>query len=210
LYEIAGRRYPGVTTILSATKPLEARQALQQWRDRMGADAAQQISNRASSAGTRLHKQIARFLQGDTVEISADLTDYWESISPVLNAAEETLLVEGAVWHDAGYVGFPDAVVAYQNQVWVCDWKTALKPKRLEWVGDYCLQVAAYLQAIEQVYEETGIDVAGALIAIALTDAPAQTFWLTRDEIEMHWQSFQSRLRQYQRRTQFNSAFLRD
>ena len=197
VYEINGRHYPGVTTILSATKPAEARKALYEWRKRIGAEAAQSISNKASSAGTRLHKQIAIYLQGEAVDIPEDVLGYWESIMPVLKAVDETLLVEGAVWHDDGYVGFPDAVMVYQNRTCVCDWKTALKPKKLEWIGDYCLQVAAYAQAIEQVYAATGIEVEGALIAIALDAAPAQTFWLERDTIQQHWQQFQQRLHEY-------------
>ncbi|MEL7313567.1 MAG: hypothetical protein AAFN08_01290 [Cyanobacteria bacterium J06559_3] len=194
-YEIAGRRYPGVTTILSATKPPEARAALNQWRRRVGPQAAKEISGKASSAGTRLHKQIALCLQGNhDVEIPADLTGYWDSIAPVLANVSEALLVEGAVWHDVGYVGFPDALVRYEEKLCVCDWKTALKPKKLDWIGDYCLQVAAYGQAIEQVYASENIQVEGALIAIALDDQPAQTFWLDLDAITQHWQSFQKRL----------------
>lgn len=197
VYEINGHQYPGVTTILSATKPAEARKALYEWRQRIGQEAAQSISNQASSAGTRLHKQIAAFLRHETVEIPADIGGYWESMRPILDEVEDALLVEGAVWHDAGYVGFPDALMAYQGKICVCDWKTALKPKKREWISDYCLQVAAYAQAIAQVYGATGITVDGALIAIALDNAPAQTFWLDRADIEMHWQQFQNRLDEY-------------
>jgi hypothetical protein len=199
VYEINGYQYPGVTTVLSVTKPAEARKALYEWRQRIGPEAAQSISNKASSAGTRLHKQIAAYLQGKSVEIPADLDGYWESMRPIIQDVEEALLVEGAVWHDAGYVGFPDAVMTYQGKLCVCDWKTAIKPKKREWVGDYCLQVAAYARAIEQVYDETGIKVEGALIAIALDNAPAQTFWLDQAEIQTHWQQFQTRLAEYYR-----------
>lgn len=199
VYEINGRQYPGVTTILSATKPAEARKALYEWRQRIGKEAAQTISNKASSAGTRLHKQIATFLRGEAVAIPDDVMGYWDSISPVLSDVDEALLVEGAVWHDDGYVGFPDAVMVYQDRICVCDWKTAMKPKKLEWIGDYCLQVAAYAQAIEQVYAATGIEVEGALIAIALDAAPAQTFWLDRHEIQHQWQQFRQRMAEYYR-----------
>jgi len=197
LYQINGHTYPGVTTVLSATKPAAARKALYEWRQRVGAKTAQAISNQASSAGTRLHKRIADFLQGKSVEIPPDVTGYWESLRPILDEIETTWLVEGAVWHDAGYIGFPDALVTYQGALYVCDWKTALKPKQLDWIGDYCLQVSAYAQAIEQVYATSGIEIAGALIAIALADAPAQTFWLTPDDLTHHWHHFQTRLAEY-------------
>ncbi|MGF1458277.1 MAG: PD-(D/E)XK nuclease family protein [Leptolyngbyaceae cyanobacterium] len=197
VYEINGHQYPGVTTILSATKPAAARQALYEWRQRLGQEAAQAVSNKASSAGTRIHKQIAAYLRAESVDIPSDVTGYWESILPILDQMDAPLLIEGAVWHDAGYVGFPDAVMVFQNQICVCDWKTALKPKKLEWVEDYCLQVAAYAQAIEQVYADTGIEIQKALIAIALDNAPAQTFWLERADLQQHWRQFQQRLKEF-------------
>lgn len=199
-YQVAGHCYPGVTTILSATKPPEARAALQQWRQRVGAEAARTISGQASSTGTRLHKQIAAHLREEPVAIPVDITGYWTSIRPVLASVDEALLVEGAVWHDAGYVGFPDALIVDQNQVWVCDWKTALKPKKLEWIEDYCLQVAAYSQAIQQVYQAQQVEVHGALIAIALDNQPAQTFRLSSADLAHYWSRFQERLQTYQSR----------
>lgn len=197
VYEINGYRFPGVTTILSATKSAEDRKALQQWRQRIGKEAAQTISTQASSAGTRLHKQIANFLLGMPTEIPADIEGYWQSILPILNDVEVTLLVEGAVWHPEGYVGFPDAVISYQGQLCVCDWKTALKPKKVEWIGDYLLQVAAYARAVEQVYAQTGIQIEMGLVAIALDQQPAQTFRLDLQALQCSWKGFRQRLDEY-------------
>lgn len=200
LYEIEGRCYPGVTTVLSATKPQAARDALQRWRQRVGVEAAQQISGTASSAGTRLHKQIAAYLNGEPVEISADLMGYWESLQPVLTQVEEVLLVEGAVWHEAGFVGFPDALVVVKGELHLCDWKTALRPKQPQWLGDYFLQIAAYRQAAIQVYADFGLEVQKGLIAIALADQPAQLFDVDVAEMDEHWREFEQRLREFERR----------
>ena len=40
-----GTKVPSVTTILDATKPEEKKQALQEWRNRVGHERAQQISS---------------------------------------------------------------------------------------------------------------------------------------------------------------------
>ncbi|ASC71544.1 hypothetical protein XM38_024960 [Halomicronema hongdechloris C2206] len=201
LYSIAGRAYPGVTTILSATKPPEARVSLQKWRQAVGHETAHRITVQASSAGTRLHKYIAAHLRRETTALPNDLDDYWASIEPVLAETEEVLLVEGAVWHDQGFAGIPDALVRYRGQLCLCDWKTARRPKQPEWLQDYWLQVAAaYGAAVNQVYDDYGIRVEHALIAIALADQPAQTFWLTPQALEQYWQGFQQRLQQYQNR----------
>jgi genome maintenance exonuclease 1 len=200
LYEVEGCCYPGVTTVLSATKPQESREALQRWRQRVGIESAQQISGKASSAGTRLHKQIAAYLNSATVEIPADLVGYWESILPVLDQVDEVLLVEGAVWHPAGFVGIPDALVVVKGELHLCDWKTALRPKQPQWLGDYFLQIAAYRQAAHQVYADFGLTVQKGLVAIALTDQPAQLFEVSLDDMDGHWQQFERRLREFERR----------
>lgn len=200
LYEVEGHCHPGVTTVLSATKPKESRDALQHWRQRVGVEAAQQISGKASSAGTRLHKQIAAYLNGATVEIPADLAGYWESIWPVLDQVDEVLLVEGAVWHRLGFVGIPDALVVVKGELHLCDWKTALRPKQPQWLGDYFLQIAAYREAVHQVYADFGLVVQKGLVAIALADQPAQLFEVSLADMDDHWQQFQRRLQEFERR----------
>ena len=50
VYEIGGSRLPSVTTILSATKPIEARQSLARWRERVGeTEAAKLIDEKLRS-----------------------------------------------------------------------------------------------------------------------------------------------------------------
>jgi hypothetical protein len=200
LYEVEGHCYPGVTSVLNATKPAEAREALQRWRQRVGNEEARRISGQASSAGTRLHKQIAAYLNDDPIDIPAELVGYWTSIEPVLAQVEDVLLVEGAVWHSQGFVGFPDALVIFNGEAYLCDWKTALRPKRKDWVEDYFLQIAAYREAALQVYEDFGIEVTRGLIAVALDHQPAQLFNLSLQDLTHHWGNFQRRLEEYRAR----------
>lgn len=200
VYDVGGYRYPGVTTVLSATKPAEARAALQRWRSRVGPAEAQRISGQASSVGTRLHRCIAATLRGEPVTVPQDLADYWASMQPTLNAVEEAWLVEGAVWHRAGFVGFPDALVVTGGRLCLWDWKTARQPKRIEWITDYFLQTAAYWKAIEQVYADQGVQIDEARIAIALADQPAQQFTLELDALTDVWEHFQRRLWAYHAR----------
>ena len=115
LYQIAGHHYPGVTTVLSATKPPEAKQALYQWRQRVGAAEANRITAKATSSGTKIHKSIEAFLTGAPVPDELADNGFWQSIQPVLAKVEESLLIEGAVWHDLGFAGFPDALVQYEG-----------------------------------------------------------------------------------------------
>lgn len=200
-YQVEGHCFPGVTSILSATKPLAAKERLWRWQQRVGTAEAQRITTTASRAGTQLHKVIKRYLRQEPWQLPPGTEGFWQSLQPVLSRVEATLLVEGAVWHPLKFAGYPDALVVYDHQLCLCDWKTARQPKQLDWIEDYCLQVAAYRWAVNWVYREWGIRVEQAMIAIALEDAEAQIFWLDTDSLNHYWRSFQARLRQFYSQT---------
>ena len=189
-YEVEGQRLPGVTTILSATKPWEAKQRLWRWRDRVGTEEANRITTTASRAGTKIHKVIRSYLRQEDWSLPEGTQGFWTSIEPVLKNIDRVLLVEGAVWHPLKFAGYPDAVMVYEGELCVCDWKTARRPKQLEWIGDYCMQVAAYCYAVNWVYRDTGIKIEKGVIAIALEDHPAQVFTLNADDLFFHWRNF--------------------
>ena len=58
-----GRKLPSVTTILEATKPEEKKQALQNWRNRVGHAQAQAITTEAANRGTRMHTYLERYIK---------------------------------------------------------------------------------------------------------------------------------------------------
>ncbi len=196
-YEVEGQRLPGVTTILSATKPPEAKERLWRWRERVGPEEANRITAKASRAGTKIHKVIKAYLRQEEWTLPEGTEGFWASIEPVLNNIDDVLLVEGAVWHPLKFAGYPDALIVYNDQLLVCDWKTARRPKQAEWIEDYFLQVAAYCWAVNWVYRDYDIRVEQAMVAIALEDIPAQLFTLTPEQLDQHWGAFQKRLRQY-------------
>ena len=198
-YEIEGHCYPGITTILSETKPYEEKKRLWDWQDRIGKEAAREITTRSSRSGTRIHKVIKAHLRQEPYELPEGLDGFWQSIEPVLEEIDEVLLVEGAVWHPLKFAGYPDAVMRFEGELCVCDWKTARRPKQIEWISDYCMQVAAYCYAVNWVYRDTGIQIDRGAIAIALEDRPAQVFMLNADDLYFYWGNFQQRLKQFYR-----------
>ena len=50
-----GKKVPSVTTILDKTKSQESRDALSNWKKRVGEQQAQQITTEAANRGTRMH-----------------------------------------------------------------------------------------------------------------------------------------------------------
>ena len=188
-----GQAYPSVSTILSATKPERDRLALQRWRKRVGVKKAQQISTQACRRGTSVHTAINYFLAGKSLPDDVDDNLYWHSIAPVLKSVSKVHLLESAVYHaEQEYAGRFDCLGEWQGELCVFDWKTASKPKKIEWITDYCLQVTAYTAAINHLYD---VQIDRALIAIALEDRSAQLFILDAEDLGNYWQQFLIRLR---------------
>lgn len=197
-----GDRFPSVTTILNATKPREDWERLMNWQQRVGVEQAAEITRTASRRGTGTHRYIQRYLQGEAVVCSEAVRPYWESVKPVLELVESVRLVEGTVIHrDLGYAGAVDCVASYEGIPCICEWKTADKPKQtVERLYDYPLQVAAYWGAVNHLYQDYGVDLQHALVAIAIPERSAEVFWFEPDAIAEYWQQWEARVRQYWRR----------
>lgn len=197
-----GQRLPSVSTILNATRPLEQRQALARWRERVGTEEATRISSTASRRGTGTHKQVERYLQGEAIVCPENVRPYWESLKPVLHAVTDVRLIEGAVFHhELGYAGKVDCVASYDGVPCLCEWKTADRPKQsLDRLNDYPLQVAAYWGAVNQFYQDYAVNLDYALLAIAIPEMPAEVFWLDRAAIDEYWQQWQERVAIFWRR----------
>lgn len=104
-------------------------------------------------------------------------------------------LVESAIYHSKeGYAGCYDCLGEWQGELCVFDWKTASKPKKQEWIVDYCLQVAAYISAINYFYR---VNIQQGIVAIALDSQPAQLFVLEEDDLACYQRQFLNRLRLY-------------
>ena len=67
LYATPSGRVPSVTTILDKTKPEEKRQALANWKRRVGEQQAQAITTEAASRGTRMHKFLEDYVKTGVV-----------------------------------------------------------------------------------------------------------------------------------------------
>lgn len=200
--DAGGAKLPSVTTILNATRPQARREALANWRSRVGTVEANQITGAASRRGTGTHKQIERYLQGKQLSCSELIRPYWESLEPVLQDIQAVRLIEGSVFHyDLSYAGKVDCVATYQGVPCLCEWKTADRPKgTVERLYDYPLQLTAYLEAVNHYYQEYEINLKHALLVVAIPGMPAEVFWFEPAAIEIHWQAWEQRLAQFWRR----------
>lgn len=151
-----GDPVPSVTTILDKTKPQEKRQALANWKKRVGEENAQRIVNEAANVGTIMHNILESWVKnedysGDRIlqaEMMADTVK--KNVEPYL---EEVWGSEVNLCYPGLYAGTTDLVGVYKGKPTIMDFKQTNKPKKREWIDDYFMQGAAYGLAHNELYE---------------------------------------------------------
>ena len=149
-----GDKVPSVTTILDRTKPEEAKQKLQEWRNRVGVERAQAITTEAANRGTRMHAYLETYIKSEQM-MQFPTNPYahpsWymaaEVILKGLCNVDEFWGGEVPVYYSGLYAGTTDCVGVWKGRPAIMDFKQTNKPKKREWIGDYFMQLAAYAEA---------------------------------------------------------------
>jgi len=154
-----GERVPSVTTILDRTKPEESRQALQEWRRRVGEQRAQQITTEAAGRGTRMHKWLENYIQSGDAGTPGTHPESQRSHRMAMKIIEQGFGNVTEVWGNEVplyfpelYAGTTDCVGVHAGEEAILDFKQSNKPKRREWIDDYFLQLTAYALAHNEVH----------------------------------------------------------
>lgn len=188
-----GGTLPGVTTILSDTKPDTERAFLEKWK------AENPDNTEGIDRGNWLHSQIESYLK-DKIEPpeQSNYIGYWHSVKPVLETIELPILVESAVWIHNKYAGTLDCLALCDGKLTLFDWKTSGKPKDEAYVLDHMMQVAAYSNAVNWMYGDFyNLEVAQAKVIVALDKEKAQVFSLDKDRLESMFHAFLLRMREF-------------
>jgi genome maintenance exonuclease 1 len=183
-----GETLPSVTTILGATKDMTS---LNAWRDRIGWDKAQQITNEAANIGTAMHNNLERFIAGiqrqpgnNPVHVQANkMADI--IIQNGLKDVSEVFAMEQSLYFPGLYSGTTDLIGVYKGNQAVMDYKQTNKPKKEEWIDDYKIQLVAYMMAHNEVY---GTTICEGHVFMCSRDLQYQQFDLWPDEFE-HWKT---------------------
>jgi len=196
----SGAKVPSVTTILDRTKPEEAKQKLQEWRNRVGHERAQAITTEAANRGTRMHAYLESFILSDDMKplpSNPYAHPSWfmaaEVILKGLVNVDEFWGCEVPVYYSGLYAGTTDCVGVWKGQPAIMDFKQTNKPKKREWIDDYFIQLAAYADAHN---ERHGTNIQQGVILMcaqpkqledgSYTTPEYQEFTIQGDEFE-HW-----------------------
>jgi genome maintenance exonuclease 1 len=203
LYDTPSGKVSSVTTILDATKSQEQKQALANWKKRVGAAKAQEISTEASSRGTRMHKWLENYVKtGETGEPGTN------PYSIQSHAMAKTIIEQGLVncseawgtevqlYFPGLYAGTTDLVGIHNGDEAIMDHKQTNKLKKREWIEDYFIQTTAYALAHNEVH---GTKIRKGVIFMCSADNIYQEFIIEGNEFDHYSELWARRVDQFYR-----------
>ena len=196
-----GEKLPSVTTVISATASEEKKQALNNWRKRVGYAKAQEITTEAAGRGTRMHKWLEDYIKTDVINDPGS-----NPYSQQSHVMAQTIIAEGLVncdeywgtevslWFPGIYAGTTDLVGVHSGDEAIMDHKQTNKPKKREWIDDYFIQMTAYADAHNEVY---GTKIRKGVIFMCSKDNEYQEFIVEGKEFDKYHQLWLGKLEEY-------------
>jgi genome maintenance exonuclease 1 len=173
-----GASYPSVTTVMSYL----SKDSIKAWRERVGEEEANKISNQASTRGTKIHDLCEQILLNNDVTLDKlSLLDkqMFNEFRPFLDRIDNIHALETALYsHHLRLAGRVDCIAEYEGTLSVIDFKTSRKPKKKEWISNYFMQCTAYAIMFEEI---TKIPIPQIVLMIAVEGSEPQMFVEKRD-----------------------------
>jgi len=188
-----GITLPSITTVLS----ILSRDSIAKWKARVGEKEANRISYRASTRGTAVHEICEQYVNNDPdwdkymaidpdngemklTKRTPDLIDSFLKIKPILDERLSVVHAQEAPLYSThlGVAGRVDCVGVFDGKLSIIDYKTSMKPKRLDWIKNYFMQESAYSIMWE---ERTGMPITQLVTIISVDNHEPQVFVEHRD-----------------------------
>lgn len=176
-----GRKYftdhgemPSITTVLS----ILSREAIADWRERVGEDEAKKILRKATTRGTSVHKLWEDYVNNvpnwENSENPFEL-GMFKQIQPELDKNLSNIWFQEAPLYSTKFqmAGRVDVIAEWGGKLSVIDFKTSGRLKKYDWVTNYFMQAAFYAAAF---FERTGQPIKQLVVAIATDDGESQIF----------------------------------
>ena len=153
-----GKLYPSITTVLSKTSDMSS---LDDWRERVGNDVAEQIMKEAQIHGTMTHKLCEDYLKNK--ESEGNFLDmpksHFEKLKPFLHKMDNIRGIELPLYSDEFEIaGTCDCIAEYDGNLSIIDFKTSRSrlAEHYDKVQKYFMQATAYSLMWR---ERTGIEI---------------------------------------------------
>lgn len=198
-----GSAYPSITTVLS----ILSKQAIIEWRKRVGEEEANRISRQASGRGTAVHK-----ICEDYIDNKEDWKGkhqpsnlfMFNTLKPVLDKKINN------IWFQEVYLysdklktaGQVDCIAEFEGELSVIDFKTSRRVKSEDNIQNYFMQISFYAAAF---YEMTGIPIKQGVILIAVDDSEPQVFKFNTYDYLEHLVQVRKKYRALHEKTQVHN-----
>lgn len=166
----SGDIFPSVSTVCG----FQAKATIQNWKNKVGEEAALKISSRASKRGTGIHSLCEQHLR--TGEANPDIFDreLFNTLIPYLNAIDNIEAIEQPLYSELMKVaGTVDLIATLNGVPSIIDFKTSSRVKSREQISSYFCQTFCYGQSY---YELTGIKINQLVVIMGIDDNPAKVF----------------------------------
>jgi len=196
-YNVGEKKIPSVTTILSATQSEEKKASLDRWRERVGYQEAQRITQQAATRGTEMHYVLENYIDGKGyLNLSPEGAQARLMAHEIVQNLEKLKVVWGnevSLAYEDLWAGATDVVGLYDEQPTIIDFKQSNKPKREEYVEDYYYQIAAYSLAHKKQYGP----ITQGLICVCTKDKLYQEFKMNESKLNEYEEKWLERVHNY-------------
>lgn len=181
-----GDRYPSVTTVLSEYGKKE----LLEWRAKVGEEKANEISRKATTRGTGVHKAIERHLLNEEIDVMREnmmpnVRNLFVKMKTELSKINNIHCLETKLFsHELKLAGQVDCIAEHNGVLSVIDFKTSVRLKKKENIANYFMQGVAYGTMFTEL---TGIPFERVVIIIGVDTANfCQTMVAQGDDLKFY------------------------
>jgi len=197
-----GQRYPSVTTVIAD----HGKEAILEWRKKVGDEKANEISRKATTRGTSVHKALEKYLKNEDIsslEMLPNVKSLFVRMKAELDDKVNNIhcLEDRLYSHELKLAGTVDCIAEYKGVLSVIDFKTSIRLKKKENIGGYFMQGSAYATMFT---EMTKLNIEQVVILIGVDTANfCQTLIVKADELQHHRQELQKYIDAYWAKVDF-------
>lgn len=157
LYDVDGIKYPSVTSVLGMFGLLD--KGIDEWRERVGEEEADRITNEAGERGTQLHLAAEMYLNNklDRSLLTGQAGVLFRQFKKHIDKIEMVVGTEVTLYNKKlEYAGSADCIVIHEDNLCIGDFKNTRRTINLDRsynrtkLFKYQLQTALYAMALEE------------------------------------------------------------
>jgi genome maintenance exonuclease 1 len=192
-----GEKYPSVTTVLSDY----GKEAILEWRKRVGEEKANEVSRKATTRGTGVHKALETYLNNEDtsgLNMMPNVKSLFVRMKQEIDEKVNNIhcLEDRLFSHELKLAGTVDCIAEYKGVLSVIDFKTSVRLKKKENIGGYFMQGAAYATMFN---EMTNLNIDQVVILIGVDTANfCQTLIVKGEELQEYKQELLKYISAYQ------------